>query len=91
MNGPLIKSKKNCKYLHLCITMSGNKNRLETQISKLQCKMMHQFFPFFIKNKMMHPLIKSIIQKIKKKINNTVLSFLVLYVVVLQVFLGQGM
>jgi len=38
----------------------------------------------------MHPLIKSIMQKMKKKINNAVLSFLVLYVVVLQVFLGQG-
>jgi hypothetical protein len=38
----------------------------------------------------MHPLIKSIIQKMKKKINNAILSFLVLYVVVLQVFLGQG-
>lgn len=39
----------------------------------------------------MHPLMKSIIQKMKKKINNAVLFFLVLYVmVVLQVFLGQG-
>jgi len=29
-------------------------------------------------------------QKMKKKINNAVLSFLVSYVVVLQVFVGQG-